>query len=44
MAATGATLIPPEKLVEVRRKEAEEERRLLGIGRFFDLGCRRRDR
>jgi LmbE family N-acetylglucosaminyl deacetylase len=34
----GSDAIPPEKLVEVRRKEAEEERRLLGIGRFFELG------
>jgi LmbE family N-acetylglucosaminyl deacetylase len=34
----GSDTIPAEKLVEVRRKEAEEERRLLGIGRFFELG------
>ncbi len=34
----GSDTVPPEKLIEVRRKEAEEERRLLGIGRFFELG------
>jgi LmbE family N-acetylglucosaminyl deacetylase len=34
----GSDAIPSEKLIEVRRKEAEEERRLLGIGRFFELG------
>jgi len=34
----GSEAIPPEKLVEVRKKEAAEERRLLGIGRFFELG------
>jgi LmbE family N-acetylglucosaminyl deacetylase len=34
----GSDSIPPEKLIEVRRREAEEERRLLGIGRFFELG------
>ena len=34
----GSDAIPPEKLIEVRRREAEEERRLLGIGRFFELG------
>lgn len=34
----GSDVVPPERLIEVRRKEAEEERRLLGIGRFFELG------
>jgi len=34
----GCEAIAPEKLVEVRKKEAAEERRLLGIGRFFELG------
>jgi len=34
----GSDAISPEKLIEVRRREAEEERRLLGIGRFFELG------
>src|SRR5512136_94120 len=34
----GSDAIPLEKLIEVRRREAEEERRLLGIGRFFELG------
>jgi LmbE family N-acetylglucosaminyl deacetylase len=34
----GSDAIPPEKLIEVRRREAEEERRLFGIGRFFELG------
>ena len=34
----GSDAVPPEKLIEVRRREAEEERRLLGIGRFFELG------
>jgi len=34
----GSDAVPPEKLVEIRRREAEEERRLLGIGRFFELG------
>jgi len=34
----GSEAILPEKLVEVRKKEAAEERRLLGIGRFFELG------
>lgn len=34
----GSDAVPPEKLVEIRRTEAEEERRLLGIGRFFELG------
>ena len=34
----GSDAVPPEKLVEVRRREAEEERRLLGIERVFELG------
>ena len=34
----GSDAVPPEKLVEIRRREAEEERCLLGIGRFFELG------
>jgi LmbE family N-acetylglucosaminyl deacetylase len=34
----GSDSVPPEKLVEVRRREAERERGLLGIKRFFELG------
>jgi LmbE family N-acetylglucosaminyl deacetylase len=34
----GGDATPPGRLIDVRRKEAEEERRLLGIGRFFELG------
>ena len=34
----GSDVIQPEKLVEVRRREAEQERGLLGIKRFFELG------
>ncbi|MBN2099012.1 MAG: PIG-L family deacetylase [Dehalococcoidia bacterium] len=34
----GSDTITPARLVEVRKKEAEKERRLLGVGRFFDLG------
>jgi LmbE family N-acetylglucosaminyl deacetylase len=34
----GSDSVPPEKLVEVRRREAERERSLLGIKRFFELG------
>jgi LmbE family N-acetylglucosaminyl deacetylase len=34
----GSDVIQPEKLIEVRRKEAEQERGLLGIKRFFELG------
>jgi len=34
----GSDAVPPEKLVEVRRKEAEQERALLSIKRFFELG------
>ncbi len=34
----GSDSVPSEKLVEVRRREAEQERGLLGIKRFFDLG------
>lgn len=34
----GSDAVPPEKLVEVRRREAEGERRLLGVERFFELG------
>jgi LmbE family N-acetylglucosaminyl deacetylase len=34
----GSDAIPPDRLIEVRRSEGEEERRLLGIGRFFELG------
>ena len=34
----GSDAVPPEKLVEVRRREAEQERALLSIKRFFELG------
>lgn len=34
----GSDTITPERLVELRKREAEEERRSLGIGRFFELG------
>jgi LmbE family N-acetylglucosaminyl deacetylase len=34
----GSNAIPPERLVDVRRREAAEERRLLGIGRMLELG------
>jgi len=34
----GSDAVSPEKLVEIRRREAEEERRLLGIERVFELG------
>jgi LmbE family N-acetylglucosaminyl deacetylase len=34
----GSDAVPADRLLEIRRKEAEEERRLLGIGRFFELG------
>jgi LmbE family N-acetylglucosaminyl deacetylase len=34
----GSDAVGTEELIEVRRREAEEERRLLGIGRFFELG------
>jgi len=34
----GSDSVPPEKLVEVRRREAERERDLLGTKRFFELG------
>jgi LmbE family N-acetylglucosaminyl deacetylase len=34
----GSDSVPAEKLVEVRRAEAERERGLLGIKRFFELG------
>ncbi|MDM8001029.1 MAG: PIG-L family deacetylase [Dehalococcoidia bacterium] len=34
----GSEAVPPEKLVEIRRSEAGEERRRLGVGRFFELG------
>lgn len=34
----GSDAVPAERLAEVRRKEGEEERRLFGIRRFFELG------
>jgi LmbE family N-acetylglucosaminyl deacetylase len=34
----GSDAIPPEKLKEVRKTEAEQERGLLGVKRFFELG------
>lgn len=34
----GSDSVPPEKLAEVRRREAGRERGLLGIKRFFELG------
>ena len=34
----GSHSVPPEELVDIRRAEAEEEMRLLGIHRFFELG------
>lgn len=34
----GSQTIPPEELVEIRRVEAQEERALLGIHHFVELG------
>jgi LmbE family N-acetylglucosaminyl deacetylase len=34
----GSDSVPPERLVEVRRGEAEQERAMLRIKRFFELG------
>lgn len=34
----GSDSIPPDRLIEMRRKEAARERSLLGVGRFFELG------
>lgn len=34
----GSDSVPPDKLIEVRKREAERERGLLGIKRFFELG------
>lgn len=34
----GSDTVPPEKLAEIRLKEAGEERALLGIKEYFDLG------
>jgi LmbE family N-acetylglucosaminyl deacetylase len=34
----GSDAIAPERLIEVRRKEAERERSLLGVERLFELG------
>ncbi len=34
----GSESIPPDRLIEIRRKEAARERSLLGVGRFFELG------
>ncbi len=34
----GSDAVPPDRLIEIRRKEAARERGLLGVERFFELG------
>jgi LmbE family N-acetylglucosaminyl deacetylase len=34
----GSDAVSPEELIDVRRREAEQERGLVGIKRFFELG------
>lgn len=34
----GSDTIPPERLVEVRKREGEEERRLIGVEHLLELG------
>ncbi len=34
----GSETVSPEKLIDIRKREAEQERGLLGIKRFFELG------